>query len=151
MTSLRIRVSAVCRSGDSLLLVEHEKDGRRYWLLPGGGMQAGETAQGAVVREVLEETSLRIKPGRLVCVCESIWPDRTRHVVHFLYEAALVPGKDAKARGSSSRDPRVRGHQFVPIASLDELTIYPPIREWLMEELSKGFSEAPEYLGALWE
>jgi ADP-ribose pyrophosphatase YjhB (NUDIX family) len=150
MTSLRIRVSAICRESDSLLLVEHEKDGRRYWLLPGGGMQLDETAGDAVVREALEETSLRIRNGRLVCICESISPDRSRHIVHFLYESTLVPGQEVTGKGSRSLDPRVRRHEFIPISSLKELMLYPPVQEWLIKRLSEGFLDAPEYLGALW-
>ncbi|MBI5115382.1 NUDIX domain-containing protein [Candidatus Poribacteria bacterium] len=150
MTSLRIRVSAICRKNDSLLLVEHEKEGLRYWLLPGGGMQAGETAGDAVVRETLEETSLRTKSGRLVCICESVSPDRSRHIVHFLYESTLVPVQEAPPGGSGSLDPRVRRHEFIPVSSLKKLTLYPPIQEWLIKGLSEGFLDAPEYLGALW-
>jgi ADP-ribose pyrophosphatase YjhB (NUDIX family) len=32
----RIRVSAILRWGGRILLCRHEKDGRAYWLLPGG-------------------------------------------------------------------------------------------------------------------
>ena len=39
-------------------MVLHQHDGRSYWTLPGGGVEAGETPQQAVVREVKEETGL---------------------------------------------------------------------------------------------
>ena len=39
----RIRVSAVLRWQDRVLLCRHEKHGRDYWLLPGGGVNAGES------------------------------------------------------------------------------------------------------------
>ena len=37
----RIRVSALLRWGDRILLCRHEKGGRDYWLLPGGGVDGG--------------------------------------------------------------------------------------------------------------
>jgi len=145
MTSLRIRVGAICRENESILLVEHEKGGERYWLLPGGGMRAGEVAADALAREVFEETSIKVETGRLLCVCESISPDHTRHIVHFVYEAGRISGVPG-----GSRDPRVRGSAFVPIVSLDKMTIHPPFQSWLMERLSGGFADTPEYLGAMW-
>ncbi|GGY51098.1 DNA mismatch repair protein MutT [Bacterioplanes sanyensis] len=41
-----------------ILLIHRIKDGREYWVFPGGGIEPGETAEQAVVREVEEETSL---------------------------------------------------------------------------------------------
>jgi ADP-ribose pyrophosphatase YjhB (NUDIX family) len=36
----RIRVSAILRRGNRILLIRQEKAGREYWLLPGGGVNA---------------------------------------------------------------------------------------------------------------
>jgi mutator protein MutT len=41
-----------------ILLIHRIKDGREYWVFPGGGVESGETAEQAVIREVEEETSL---------------------------------------------------------------------------------------------
>lgn len=146
MTSLRIRIGAVCREDDEILLVEHEKDGKRYWLLPGGGMRVGETAEEALVREVFEETSLTVEVGRQLYVCESISPDRTRHIVHLVFEASRVGGSPG-----ASADPRVRASAFVPIESLPNIILYPPVSPWLMKGFKHGFTEHLEYLGEMWE
>jgi 8-oxo-dGTP diphosphatase len=145
MTSIRIRVGAVCLENNSVLLVEHEKNHDRYWLFPGGGMHASETAEEALVREVLEETSVGVEVGRPLCICESISPDRERHIVHLLYEAKRISGSPGK-----SQDPRVRRSAFVLLDGLDKLTLYPPIQDWLTKQLADGFADTPEYLGAMW-
>jgi ADP-ribose pyrophosphatase YjhB (NUDIX family) len=61
-------VGAVCllvRDGRVLMLRQPHRDG---WSLPGGLLSRGENAAAAVVREVREETGLRIEVGRPVTV-----------------------------------------------------------------------------------
>jgi 8-oxo-dGTP diphosphatase len=54
----RIRVSVILRREGRILLVRQEKPGREYWLLPGGGVTAGESLVDALRREVAEEVGL---------------------------------------------------------------------------------------------
>ena len=55
MAEPRIRVSAVLRWRDQILLCRHEKPGKEYWLLPGGGVNSGESLVQALRRELWEE------------------------------------------------------------------------------------------------
>jgi ADP-ribose pyrophosphatase YjhB (NUDIX family) len=52
---------AIIRS-DHILLVKHaeHKDGRSYWIIPGGGREVDETEEECVRREMLEETGLYV-------------------------------------------------------------------------------------------
>ena len=58
MSDPRIRVSALLQRGGKILLCRHEKAGREHWLLPGGGVNGGETLVSALRRELAEECSL---------------------------------------------------------------------------------------------
>lgn len=50
-----------------LLLVRRRNDpGRGRWSLPGGRVERGEDHDAALVREMAEETGLRVRPGALV-------------------------------------------------------------------------------------
>jgi 8-oxo-dGTP diphosphatase len=63
----RIAVSALLFDEEQRILLAHRRD-IDWWNLPGGGMEAGETVEEAVEREVLEETGLEVKVERLVGV-----------------------------------------------------------------------------------
>lgn len=138
-------MAAIIRTGDTLLLVKHAKGGRTYWLLPGGGVDKGETLEQALTRELKEETNLDIRVGDLVLANDSIAPDGGRHVVNLYFVAEVVQGDVA-----AGEDGRVTGAEYVPIADLAALTFYPDIRAALVEGLAKGFRGAPAYLGAIW-
>jgi ADP-ribose pyrophosphatase YjhB (NUDIX family) len=47
---------------DQILLIKHteHESGRSYWLLPGGGIEDGESEAACVRREMQEETHLRV-------------------------------------------------------------------------------------------
>lgn len=67
-------VHAYCFYGDKLVIVYSEKKG--YWTPPGGGVEIGESAHDAVVREVKEETNMRVLKQRFVGFQEIIEPEK---------------------------------------------------------------------------
>jgi ADP-ribose pyrophosphatase YjhB (NUDIX family) len=52
-----LSVHAFCFYKDQMVLVNHPKNG---WMPPGGGIEEGETYEEAVVREVKEETNMKV-------------------------------------------------------------------------------------------
>lgn len=53
-------VAALLRSGDRIVLVREQRGGQEMWSIPGGGVERGELLGEALIREVLEETGLRL-------------------------------------------------------------------------------------------
>jgi ADP-ribose pyrophosphatase YjhB (NUDIX family) len=78
-------VHAFCFCGDKLVIVYSEEKG--YWTPPGGGVEAGESAEEAVVREVKEETNMRVCKQRPLGTLDVFEPTR---VVHQLRAVCIV-------------------------------------------------------------
>ena len=141
----RVRVAAIVVKGDSILLVRHQKASASYWLLPGGGVEFGESLADGLCREVREETCLDIRVGDLVLSSDSIAPDGSRHVVNLCFTGEVVGGE----LGLGS-DERVVEARFVPRDELQELTLHPDVRVELSRGLETGFDSGEVYVGERW-
>lgn len=83
--------------GRRLLLVRRgQEPAKGTWSVPGGRVEPGESDAEATVREVLEETGLHVRAGRLVGSVERDAPNGGVYVVRDL-ECRLAPGADATA------------------------------------------------------
>jgi 8-oxo-dGTP pyrophosphatase MutT (NUDIX family) len=96
---------------------------RAEWAAPGGAREEGESPRGTVVREVLEETGLRLDPAALrPCGWEAFrpltagrWPDAGGRLQ--LFRAGL----DASAPPMRATEDDVTGHRWVTPAELRDL------------------------------
>ncbi|MDB5266584.1 MAG: hypothetical protein JWN89_399 [Parcubacteria group bacterium] len=103
-------VHAFCFYGDKMVVVHHPKSG---WMPPGGGIEPGETYEEAVIREVREETNMRVlsqsligfqdvyEPGRIirqtrsVCIVEP-YGDFVKDPDNEIEEIKLIDPKEYK-------------------------------------------------------
>jgi 8-oxo-dGTP pyrophosphatase MutT (NUDIX family) len=96
---VRPSVSAIIFDGRGRLLLQQRSDGGQ-WGLPGGSVEIGESVAAAVVREVLEETGLTVRPRRIIGVYSDPalqvvrYPDgNVWHYVNVCFECARRAGE----------------------------------------------------------
>ena len=145
----RIRVSAVLRREGRILLIRQEKPGKEYWMLPGGGVDVGETLLQALKRELAEECGIDRGPSPR-------GPDRGgrvdrasgragKHVVHIVF-AGYLGGRSLEAVTSKdAADSRAQALRRGGAAL--ELPVHPPIQRFLAR-WEPG--DPVVYLGAMW-
>src|SRR5919201_4719603 len=143
----RIRVSAILRWNDRVLLIRQEKPGKEYWMLPGGGVQSGESLINALHRELAEECGIEdeLPLEGPVAIVDSIAPHISltrKHVVHIIF-AGNLGGRSLEA--FTSQDAAVRGHRLFGGNELDGIVLHPPIQRFL-RRWQPG--DPPVYLGA---
>lgn len=130
---MRQRAGVIIIRDGKILLLHRHKYGRRYYLVPGGGVEEGETVEEAAVREAREETGLD------VTLVRKLWQVENRQQIehYFLcggFNGSLHLGGPEAQRQSQDNVYRL---EWVPLSSLDDIPLFPP---FLAEKIFSLFS-----------
>ena len=141
--SRSIRTSAkalVIRDGRMLAIRLHDQDGD-FYIMPGGGQNAGELLPAAVEREVAEETGIAVKAGDAVFIIEGEKGEES-HRVDIVFRCEYLGESNAERH----TDWNQTGYEWLDIATLNTAPLYPSKLRRPIMNLSEG-KEAPVYLG----
>jgi len=107
-------------TGKKILLVEQVPE-QNFWIIPGGGVEEGETSTQAAIRELREETGLEVELVRLLWCSENYSPEFNHLSVSLIYLGRRIGGE----LGSSEHRTR-----FFDLTSLTQEARYPCREFW---------------------
>ncbi|MFA3800494.1 NUDIX domain-containing protein [Leptotrichia hongkongensis] len=142
----RIRVAGILIEDNKILLIQHHKNNKKYWLIPGGGNDWGETTKEALIREYKEETNMDIEVDEFLFFSETISPDKKRHVLNLFYKIHRNNKNDSIIK--LGEEAVLTDLKFVTKEELETMTIYPNIKENLLKLMNN--EKIRTDLGSLW-
>ncbi|MDB5161393.1 MAG: hypothetical protein JWO96_773 [Candidatus Saccharibacteria bacterium] len=141
--SLIDRAVAIVVDDNRLLVIyrDNHATGRKYYTLPGGGIEPGESPPQATLRELKEETGLDVELGRQVY--EHRYQNGQKQ---YYYLCGYQGGEPALAEDSVEKLAEATGNFYKPmwleIKKLPSTLLFPlEIRDWLVEDLKNGFPQ----------
>ena len=131
MSEKRKRTRAIIYFGDKIATMYREKNDRIFYTFPGGGMEENESEEECVVREVMEEFGMTIKPLKKVYTYEN-----QISIEHF-YICEWISGEFGSGEGEEYQSDRNNGvyiPKLVNVSDIPSLPLMPP-------EVAKAFHE----------
>ena len=147
----KIRTGAVIINGDTVLLIHRinpnrSEDQREYYVFPGGGVEAEETPEEGVLREVAEETSLTVRIEKVLCRLRRGQRDKERngYTDEIYYLCQYVSG-EPKLDETSPEKQKTDGQRYspgwYPIKDIIPLNLYPAeVKHLVIEGAQTGFT-----------
>lgn len=126
---------------DRILLIERWRDGQHYFSIPGGGQDPGETAEQTAIREIHEETTIKVEAERLLYEMHDRGGNR-----HFIYLCKYVSGEPhlppESEEAQAGPDNRFKP-SWVAVEELSGLKFnyWRPIHKLLVDDLKNGFGK----------
>ena len=142
----RVRVAGIVIQENSILVIQHIKNEKKYWLVPGGGVDWGESLEEALIREYKEETNLDIEVKDFLFFSEAISPDKNKHVINLYF---LVKIKNDSETMKIGNETNLSDLKYVSKEEIQNIKLYPNIKEQLMKILNN--EKMTPYLGLLWD
>ncbi len=137
------RAVAIIVKDDKALVMHRINRGKEYYTFIGGGIEEGESTEQAVVREVWEESSIVMKPERLVYKVE--WANNGS--VQYFYLCSYVSGEPILAEDSVEKElMRTNPEQhyepiWLDVSRIPEVLLYPlEVADLFVEDVGGGFS-----------
>lgn len=90
----RVLTKALVMKGDSILLLKRKEGGfaSGLWDIPGGKLEFGESPEESLIREVYEETTLKVDIGKVISLSSGIDLKKNKQYITIVYLCSYLSG-----------------------------------------------------------
>lgn len=109
-----------------------------FWMPPGGGVHFGESLTQAVIREVLEETGLKIEVRQMLYVSEYL--KNNWHAVEFYFLCNELSGNEKLGTDPELNEDQqiLKNLAWIGVDDINDLSIFPPFIRRNFKKLISG-------------
>lgn len=129
-------------NGKVLCILSQYKEGK-FYLFPGGGVEYGESIEECVMREVLEETGIKVKIKKLVYINDRLKERKTNtRVLNLFFTVERVDKKESE---KETRDDggKIKKVEWIDLNKFEKIDFRPKlIAERLKKDYENGFKES---------
>ena len=126
----KLTVDGVIIEEGKILLIKRKREPfKNKWSLPGGYVEYNEKVEDAVIRELTEETGLKVEIKKLFGVYSDPGRDPRGHTITIVFLMNIIGGK--LKSGDDASDTRFFDIDRIPVLAFDHEKI---INEIIMEE-----------------
>ncbi len=143
---MRKAARAIIVHHQNLLVMKRNKFGQEYYALPGGGIETGETADQAVLREIKEETNLTVANPRLVYIEEANDLYGPQYIFVCDYQDGDIKLQPDSIEAQLNKEGKnLFQPMWLPISKLASLPFQSQgLHQELLKGLRDGFPDAPK-------
>lgn len=117
---MRQRAGVLAIRHGRIALLERHRAGQHYWVIPGGGVESGETVEAAAAREAAEELGVDVELGPLRVKFDATAPNGA-HGQHWYFAATIDTDEIQVVGPELEEDPSAGTYEAVWVA-LDDLS-----------------------------
>lgn len=137
-----VRAVAILIKGDKILLIHRTRQGKEFWVFPGGGVEKNEKVEDAVIRELKEEASISAVIIKLLYTHN--YPNINHK--HYFYLCKHVSGTpklgDFNELQTMKNENQTYKPVWVEIKKLSKILLYPlGIRDWIIKDFKNDFKD----------
>lgn len=127
---------ALILDNDKVLLIHRFKNGREYFVLPGGHIEDGETEEETLIREIKEETNFEAQIDKYLWTLKNPFDNSVHHFFLVTKFSGNLQLGGPELEKSSEKDKYIL--EWYNLNEISELNLVPePLKKKIIENFAK--------------
>lgn len=137
----KVKAKALIVENSNILLIEYKENNRLHYNLPGGTVEPSETISQALIRELKEEACVEVASEKVFLLYEYVehkQPGDYSPAVPGMIVFFLCKINNGTPQMPEVPDPNQVGVKWIPIDQLDNIVLFPTVKEQIKAYLKQG-------------